>query len=400
MRYDVVIVGGGLAGSTLGGALAAKGLKILILERETTFRDRVRGEGMHPWGVAEARKLGIHELLLRTCAQEVRWFATSSGELRDLVATTPHRCGFLTFSHPAMQDVLLSHAAQCGAEIRRGAEVVGATPGKWPSIVVAKKHGHEQIDARLIVGADGRNSAMRACGRFIVRRDPERIVTAGVLHAGLRVPEDKIQSIRTQPAQTAVIMPIGGQRFRSYFAYGKDGNRRTLSGPQHAADFMAACIGTGVNPEWYEGAATVGPLASFEGAWRWVDHPYREGIALIGDAAAATDPAFGLGLGLALYDTRLLFEQLVANDGDWNRAGELYAAEHDRWIGAVHRIECWLTELVYAVGPEADARRARVGPLHKAEPDRKPDLVGLGPETPSDETARRRFFGEDQLAPR
>ena len=48
MRFDLIVVGGGLAGSTLGAALAAHGLRVLILERELTFKDRVRGEGMHP----------------------------------------------------------------------------------------------------------------------------------------------------------------------------------------------------------------------------------------------------------------------------------------------------------------------------------------------------------------
>jgi menaquinone-9 beta-reductase len=43
-----------------------------------------------------------------------------------------------------------------------------------------------------------------------------------------------------------------------------------------------------------------GPLASFEGADVWVDQPYKNGVALIGDAAAANDPCFGCGLSLTL----------------------------------------------------------------------------------------------------
>jgi flavin-dependent dehydrogenase len=44
--YDVVIVGGGLAGSGLGAALAKTGARVLITEREAQFRDRVQGEGV------------------------------------------------------------------------------------------------------------------------------------------------------------------------------------------------------------------------------------------------------------------------------------------------------------------------------------------------------------------
>jgi 2-polyprenyl-6-methoxyphenol hydroxylase-like FAD-dependent oxidoreductase len=117
-------------------------------------------------------------------------------------------------------------------------------------------------------------------------------------------------------------------------------------------------------------------------------------VALIGDAAATGDPAYGLGLGLALLDARILHDRLLG-DTDWDAMAHAYAAEHDKNFNAVHRIEGWQTELVYSLGPEADARRAAVAPLHKAEPDRKPDLVGLGPQAPSDEAARRRFFGID-----
>ena len=55
--YDVITVGGGLAGAALAKRLAENGMRVLVLEREVAFRDRVRGEQMHCWGVAEARTL-------------------------------------------------------------------------------------------------------------------------------------------------------------------------------------------------------------------------------------------------------------------------------------------------------------------------------------------------------
>jgi 2-polyprenyl-6-methoxyphenol hydroxylase-like FAD-dependent oxidoreductase len=74
MDYDLAIVGGGLAGSSLGMALAKTGARVLIVEREAQFRDRVRGEGVLPWGVAEAQELGIYQPLLDGCAHETRWW--------------------------------------------------------------------------------------------------------------------------------------------------------------------------------------------------------------------------------------------------------------------------------------------------------------------------------------
>ena len=75
MDYDVIIVGGEIAGSALGRFLAAENVKVLIIEKEVEFRDRVRGEGIWPWGVLETKKLGIYELLRDTCEYEVRWFS-------------------------------------------------------------------------------------------------------------------------------------------------------------------------------------------------------------------------------------------------------------------------------------------------------------------------------------
>ena len=55
--YDIITVGGGLGGSSLAKAMAERGAQVLVLERERQFKDRVRGEQIHPWGVAEMREL-------------------------------------------------------------------------------------------------------------------------------------------------------------------------------------------------------------------------------------------------------------------------------------------------------------------------------------------------------
>ena len=48
--YDVVTVGGGLGGAALAKVLAENGVRALVVERETAFKDRVRGERIAPWG--------------------------------------------------------------------------------------------------------------------------------------------------------------------------------------------------------------------------------------------------------------------------------------------------------------------------------------------------------------
>jgi hypothetical protein len=68
-------------------------------------------------GVAEARELGIADLLLESCAKGVPWVEMGFGP-RNLIETTPQKEPFLTFCHPEMQQVLLAEAEQAGAQVR------------------------------------------------------------------------------------------------------------------------------------------------------------------------------------------------------------------------------------------------------------------------------------------
>jgi hypothetical protein len=51
-------------------------------------------------------------------------------------------------------------------------------------------------------------------------------------------------------------------------------------------------------------------------------------------------------------------------------------------------------ELVFAIGPEADARRGRAFAAQRADPSVLPDTLGLGPDAASDDLAKARYFGE------
>lgn len=346
--------------------------------------------------MAEARAFGLAELLLDSCAQEVRWWrgsvvGTPGVTERDLVATTPARAGELTFYHPAMQETLLRAAADAGAEVRRGARAVGVAPGGTPTVQFQASGGAvESAAARFIVAADGRDSPARRWAGFAVNRDPERQVIASTILAGMRLPGDAVHmASHREMGRFALFFPLRDGRHRVYYVYRRTGPPPPLSGSRHLGDFVAACTDAGAEPGWFTGARLVGPLAAFAGAARWVDQPYRAGVALVGDAAAASDPSWGCGMGLALHDVRALRDLLLAGD-DWDAAGRAYAAEHDRFYGALRRLERWRAQFL-AIGPADDAWRARVLYRLAAEPERAPDLAGRGPDGPSDEATLRYF---------
>jgi menaquinone-9 beta-reductase len=391
--YDLIIIGGGLAGSSLAIAMAQASMRVLIVEREPQFRDRVRGEGMLPWGAAEARHLGIYQPLLDRCAVGVPWWVVPDGT-RDLVATTPSQLGCLNFYHPEMQQTLLDMAVASGAELLRPAEAVGVIAGDPPTILVRANGSERRITGRLVVGADGRNSRLRARAGFSVSRDPDCLTVAGILLRDLALPDDAVQFVTNPIVQRlSIIFPVGQGRFRAYVVFRHD-SHRPLRSAEDEAQFIELSVATGASPAWFAPGAVIGPLASFNAPDTWVERPYRDGVVLVGDAAAASDPSFGCGLSLTLRDVRVLRDRLLETE-DWGAAADAYATEHNLYAENLRRIHGWFRELFHGIGAEADALRARALPRIAEDPSRIVDFIGCGPEAPSAEAARRRFFGED-----
>jgi len=398
-QFDLVVVGGGLGGSALAKCMAEQGTRVLVLERDPQFKDRVRGEFLSPWGVAEAGWLGIDGVLRRQCAHEVPWVDFFSGNImtmhRHVETTTPHQLPCLAFFHPAMQEVLIEAAVNAGAQVRRGISVQEVRPGS-PAVVVVGSNGRsEEVRARLVVGADGRSSSVRALSGFKVRRDPEMMLVAGVAMEDMPAPEDTGQIvINSTLGQLATIFPQGGGRARVYLCY-QAGTRPRHQGVGDLPRFIVDCLNTGVNPDYYKGARAAGPLATFDGADTWVEHPYKDGVALIGDAAATSDPSWGQGLASTLRDVRLLRDQLLKTE-DWNAAGHNYAGEHDSHAEITRTVNGWYTEFFLSTGNAADERRDRALPLIAEDPTRQPDTLFSGPDRALNEADRKRFFAEGE----
>jgi 2-polyprenyl-6-methoxyphenol hydroxylase-like FAD-dependent oxidoreductase len=402
--YDVIAVGGGLAGSALAKVLAEAGLRVLVLEREVNFRDRVRGEQMHPWGIAEAKRLGLYEPLMATCANEVRYW---SGQIvgysepfrRDLFETTAHRAGSLNFYHPKMQAVVIALAEKAGATVLRGVQVVELLSGSSPGVrIQPAQDGKSEYRGRLVVGADGRNSLCRRWGSFQVERDPPGMTIAGVRLEGMAAPRDAMSGFINPQFGTLSLTVPQKEGFRVYVGrHRRDGElqQSLWEGKGSLDEFVAFSMAAGTPKGWFEGdLQATGPLASFESADNWVPHPHSNGVVLIGDAAASNDPCFGCGLSLTLRDVRVLADHLLASD-DWATAAEAYATEHDDHYGKIHRMTSWFRHMYWNQSEEAKELRQRAIPRLLADRTRGLDITGTGPELPADEAQRQRFFCED-----
>jgi 2-polyprenyl-6-methoxyphenol hydroxylase-like FAD-dependent oxidoreductase len=401
-KFDVAVVGGGIAGASLAYAMCKGGARAVVLEAETEFKDRVRGEVLCPWGTADAQALGIMEALQQADACALPWLNQYMGPQqilrRDFLATTPAKTPMMTFYHPKMQTAVLRAAESAGADVRRGVTVSAVTPGRPARVTYRRNDGAEDLATRMVVIADGRNSQFRKSAGFSVQRETHTLCIAGVLMEGVRrLPEDTFHMFtNTVVGEVVAYAPEGSERARVYLVYWGE-SRPRLQGAGDVGRLLEALEWTGLAEEYFSGAQQAGPLATFEGADHWVEHPYREGVALLGDAAASSDPAWGQGLSLAVRGVRILRDALLRNQ-DWDKAGEEYAREQHSVYDKTRTVTGWFREFFLATGQAADAQRQRALPLIAEDPTRVPDLMFGGPDIPVAADARERFFGEDQAA--
>ena len=137
---DVVVIGAGIAGGAMAAVLARAVKSVLVLERTLEHEDRVRGEYMHPWGVAEAQRLGLYDDLLRAggkVLERLRAYdecrspeESEAGAIG--LALLPGVDGPLGVSHPGMCNAFDEAAVSSGAELIRGVRDVTVTAGPRP----------------------------------------------------------------------------------------------------------------------------------------------------------------------------------------------------------------------------------------------------------------------------
>ena len=241
---------------------------------------------------------------------------------RDLVATTPARAGMLDFHHPEMQQCLLDLATESGADLLRPAEVVDVTPGDPPSVTIRSEGSTRQLTSRLVIGADGRNSRVRAMCNFDVERDPDWVTVAGTLYRDMRMPDDAVQMV-INPNDQATVYRVSDRRrqvprLRRLFGGGASDTQRCA---RCRSLYRNVAHGWRRRPTGFATpfASDRSPRSTRLTAGHRI--PIANDVVLIGDAAAASDPVWGSGLSLTLRDARVLRDHLLAN-ADWRAAAD------------------------------------------------------------------------------
>lgn len=164
--YDLVVVGGGPAGSTLAAFVAMRGHRVLLLEREHFPRYQI-GESLLPATVhGICRMLGVSAEMERsgfTVKQggTFRWGSNPEPwtfYFRRLPAFAAERSYAYQVERMRFDDILLRNARRAGADVREGCAVssVVTGDGRVRGVRYTDADGHGRTaTARFVIDASG-----------------------------------------------------------------------------------------------------------------------------------------------------------------------------------------------------------------------------------------------------
>jgi 2-polyprenyl-6-methoxyphenol hydroxylase-like FAD-dependent oxidoreductase len=138
---------------------------------------------------------------------------------------------------------------------------------------------------------DGRGSMARKWGGFSVKNDAAGMLIGGVLCTSMPSVSANTNHwiINPSAGQFAFLTPQNAGRTRAYAWHPKELNYR-FQGMSDLPRFVEDSLTAEAPADWYAQLRPIGPLATFDGTDSWVDHPYKDGVLLLGDAPRRTIP--------------------------------------------------------------------------------------------------------------
>lgn len=158
MQADLVVIGAGLAGSCLAAAVAQRGWRVVLLERQRGPRHKVCGEFLSPEAQASLHALGLHATVAALAPAEIHRAAIISRQGRRLAMALPGVAWGV--SRYRLDAALAQAAAQAGATVREGMTGTAITQREGGYAVEVRDGAAERtsIGARTVVVACGRHA--------------------------------------------------------------------------------------------------------------------------------------------------------------------------------------------------------------------------------------------------
>jgi 2-polyprenyl-6-methoxyphenol hydroxylase-like FAD-dependent oxidoreductase len=337
------IAGGGPAGMMLGFLLARAGIGVVVLEKHADFLRDFRGDTLHPSTLDLMHELGILEELLKRPHRQLPRFTAQMGNaeiiLADFSRLSTH-CRFVALM-PQWEflDFLSTQAHRyAGFQLRMQTEVTGLIEHDG-CVIGVSAHGVQgplEIRADLIIGADGRHSAVRRASGLPVcdlsspidvlwmrlsrnASDPQVILRFN--HGRILATAD-----RGDYWQCGFVITKGASE--ELQRNGIDALRGEIA---EIAPFLRSRLGE--LKDWNDVRLLTVRIDRLR---RW----YRAGLLCIGDAAHAMSPIGGVGINLAIQDAVATANLLVGP----LRAGCIA----DNHLAAVQRRRAFATRVTQA----------------------------------------------------
>ena len=303
---DVLIVGAGPTGLTLATALATRGVRTLVVDRQAEGANTSRAAVVHARTLEVLEPLGVSDTLVSRGIQAHRFTIRDRDRVlvpigfERLPTAYPYT---LMISQAVTESVLLERFVALGGRVERPRTLVGLTHDAAKATAWLDDGSH--LTARFVVGADGMHSAVRqqAGIPFTGGSYAESFVLADVRLSGA-VPSDEV-ILYFSPAGMVVVAPLPGGVHRIVAT--------VADAPEQpdAAFVQALLDARGPERE---------PARVHEVIWgsRFRVHhriadTYRVGrILLAGDAAHVHSPAGGQGMNAGILDAVTLSDALVA----------------------------------------------------------------------------------------
>ena len=244
VSVDVVIVGAGPVGLTIGNYLGAMGVRTLILEQRDTLIDYPRGVGMDDECLRSFQSIGLGEAIAaHTTPDQKMRFVTQSGKTFAFIHPTTREFGWprrSSFIQPMIDQVLCDGLGRFDCvDIAFGVELLGFEQTDEQVKLTVVQDGHEQaLSTKWLIGCDG--------GRSVVRKaldipfegitDSTRWVVIDIHDDPIGLPDTYLHCVPSRP-YVSIALPHGMRRLE-FMVFGNE-TEEELCSPQGIHDLLA-----------------------------------------------------------------------------------------------------------------------------------------------------------------
>src|SRR5262249_44472808 len=328
-HYDVVIAGARCAGAATAMLLARQGARVLLLDRSRYGTDTLSTHALMRGGVLQLHRWGLLPRVIAAGTPAVRSTAFHlPGGISTVEIKPKHGVDGLYAPRRTVLDAILVEAARsAGAEVRFGTSVTGLRrdrTGRVTGITGRTGAARLEVGADLVVGADGRHSAVaRHAGAGAAHVAP---ASSGLIYRYFRGVAADGYNWHFTPGSAAGAIPTNDGLACVFVATSAERLRRELDAGAEAA---LRRILTEAAPELADrldhyGAA--GPPRVFPGLPGYLRDAAGPGWALVGDAGYFKDPITAHGITDALRDAEILARVVTCRGAG---AVARYQAERD-----------------------------------------------------------------------